>query len=545
MSFFNNKKKITTNNDEIIRTTANTSQIALLANGKVAKTFLKEINLPWDEQKKPVSIIYGNKQFGYFTSDKFNINEGLSFQFIPPTYKSNINFCIKYDDGTVKHSSKKQFQNPSPVVTKNVRVEYEGEFNSNYFLIGAQFVPNENTGDDRAYIPIIVNKVGEVVWAHLPQNGKVSFKKYPTVKPIAPGEYGIMFGEKQSYFERFNYKGDVLEYVFPKLAETPYIVHHDFVYLGDSKILTLGHKLHYVRNWFALKNNIIPNIASIFKPASFLSTTIDLVDLKTNSNKLVWDPMNHFNPLDGVPWARNTEHAKTSLLNQGRHFSFWGQDRAQVDWTHANTIEYYKGTGILVSLRNMSKVVLIDENSHDVLWTLGNSPKDTYQTLDLRHSFYHQHHAHILDDGKLMMMDNHSSPPAPTQIGSRVLIYGLNNETQKAQVVWNYQPQKAVQIGNRGSAYQIENKNVIAFYPASLGLMDHLIEVDRKTGQPLAHMKIYFTDVKRNFSDKQLKDLKDKGITPFRKIREGGGNRAIPLNTIGIEKRASNVSCKI
>jgi hypothetical protein len=73
--------------------------------------------------------------------------------------------------------------------------------------------------------------------------------------------------------------------------------------------------------------------------------------------------------------------------------------------------------------------------------------------------------------------------------------------------------------------------------------VDHIFEVDFKTGQPLAHMKIYFTDTKRNFSDKQLKELKDTGLNPIRKIREGGGNRAVPLQTIAHEKKVKDVIC--
>ena len=121
-------------------------------------------------------------------------------------------------------------------------------------------------------------------------------------------------------------------------------------------------------------------------------------------------------------------------------------------------------------MRNISKVVLLDENTFKVLWSLGNEVTDTYKTLDERHSFYHQHHVQLLPSGYIIMMDNHTSPPAQHKIGSRISIYGIDKNTKKAQIVWNYQPKNKIHIGNRGSTYLLKNENILAFYPVSLNL---------------------------------------------------------------------------
>jgi hypothetical protein len=405
-------------NTPVLKTKAETSQIALLANGAFAKSFVKNLFISTTET--PEYIVYGNSDFGFFKTKSFvKKNNSVELELIPPTYTSPIDVCVKYPGQKLKWSLQKSFTDPKPIALKNIRLNVEGDFTNDFFLIAAQFVPDESAPEGRAFIPVIANKFGELVWAHMPQNGKTSFKKYPTIKQIKPGEYGIMFGEKYSYFEHLDYKGNILDFVFPKEAQEPYIVHHDFVSLSDSKILTLGHKLHYLRNFLSLQKDFINPMISLQKPTRFLSTTVELVDLKANTHKVLWDPIDHFNPLDSkTPWARTEKELALNLSARAKHFYQWGKNRAQVDWTHANTIEYYPGVGILVSLRNLSKVILLDEKTYEVLWTLGNDRTDTFQTLNEKHSFYHQHHVQILKGGYIMMMDNHSTPPAPESLGS-------------------------------------------------------------------------------------------------------------------------------
>lgn len=538
----NNKSKTTLTPPLKIK--AEIPQIALLANGNIAKSFHKKISLDWEFQKTPKEIIYGNESFGFFSLKNFEAGATLDFSIVPFAFNEPINFCVRDQKGKVQWVSQKIYKNSRPVVLKNIRTETEGQFSHNFFLLSAQFVPDENNVKNRSFLPIVVNKKGEVIWGHLPQNGRHSFSRYATTKPLGNGNYGILFGEKYSYFEKFNHMGEIEEHIFPKRALEPYVVHHDFVYLGDSKLLTLGHKVYFVRNWFSLQKDFLNPVLAFLKPTSFLSTPVEIVDIKSNTKKTLWDPINYFNPLDEkLPWARNERHAALRLQQKARNFTLWGEPDAKVDWTHANTIEYYPGVGILVSMRNLSKVALIDEHTHEVLWTLGNSSDDTFQTLNERHAFYHQHHVQVIKGGYILMMDNHSSPPAPNNIGSRVLIYGLDKTTGKARVVWNYQPHSHIQIGNRGSAYLLDNDNILAFYPASLGASDYMVEVDRKTGQPAGFLKIYFTDIKRNFSSRQIEQMKASGQSPLLKIREGGGNRAVPIHTIGAEKRVKDVVC--
>ncbi|MGB0452487.1 MAG: aryl-sulfate sulfotransferase [Bacteriovoracaceae bacterium] len=511
-----------------INNKANLNRIAILGHGNLAKSFHKKLYVS-DESD---SLIYGNAEIGYFkTKDKFKDSIGTGFEYLPPTYLSKLEFCVEDKKGNLKTVQTKKLEAPKVPILENFGITKEGEFSDPFYLIGAAFIPTTGNLRDRTYFPVIINRFGEIVWAHLTQHGKLNFRRYLMVKPVGDGLYGVLYGEKSSFFEKFNSKGEIDFSINPKLSDNPYVIHHDFVY-HSNRLFTLGHKLHYLRNIYPLIDDTQHWLQFFTPPSTVVSTTLEEVNIGKNSSKILWDPIDSFNILKGVNWERTPAHANFALLNLGRHFSEFDKPEAQIDFSHANTLEYYPGLGYLISLRNLSKVVLLDEK-FNLVWTLGNDPEDTYQTKNLQHAFYHQHHAQILPSGYVLMMDNHSSPPAPNNIGSRVVVYGFDKEKGKAVVVWNYQPPHYLKIFNRGSAYMMGNRNVLAYYPASINQQDHMIEVDRETGKAVGHMKIYFSKYQIQVRSKNPK--KNEKVPVW--VTEGGGNRAIPLQKIGKEKR--------
>lgn len=177
--------------------------------------------------------------------------------------------------------------------------------------------------------------------------------------------------------------------------------------------------------------------------------------------------------------------------------------------------------------------------SGDRDWACRTKAHDTYQTLDERHAFYHQHHAQILPSGHILMMDNHTAPPATRNMGARVAVYGLDPLTKKSSIVWNFHPSEGIELKNRGSAYLLANSNVLAFFPASRDAIDHIFEVDSQTGKAIGHAKVHFAEITRRFSHKQLQLLAAQGQKPNVQQRLGGGNRASPLYQLGLEQPLS------
>jgi hypothetical protein len=526
------KKNIQTD----LKTKIYPSDIALFASRNIAKTYVKKMKIAISSDLKDIrSLIYGTKTYGYYELTEFTTQDNfLNFEFISPGFQEKIEFYAKTSFGT-HHLITKKITQPHNPILKEIIVQRKGQMSHNFFLLGGVYFPKVRRQQKRAYFILVLNRIGEIIWAHVPSYGERNIRKYPTVKQVSPGEYAVMFGEKWSYFERFNYKGDISKSISPKEAFVPYVIHHDFILKGDN-LIAFGLKRGYIRPYF-LPHDSFKTWSYFFKkPVSFLGATIEKVNLKTNKAQILWDPFKEksFGITKNLSWARNTESGLHQLNNRPMHFTKWGEEESNADWLHANSIHESK-EGYLVSFRNISKIVMFDKD-FKIKWTLGQDKSDTYYLPSEDYRFYHQHHATLLENGDILLLDNHTFPPAKYHIGSRVLILRRNEEQKTAHVVWNYRPSKYLLIGNRGSVEQLDNKNLLSFYPRSLLEKDHLIEIGYDTHRPVGHFAITFARIKKKVTANQLKYFKKtkQNFSPY--IFRGGGNRAVPIKTIGKEK---------
>ena len=513
------------------------SDIALFSNRGLAKSFQKEVELNWS--KNYDHVVYGNSIMGYFRVKGSNIkrvDSKIHFSIIPPTYRSKVEFYVTKGDLSIKIKEVKFMSNDSKIL-KNIRVQIKGKLSSNFFLLGGVYFPNKLISKKRGYFPIIINKLGELVWAHIPDSGKRNMRKYPVVKPLGNGEYGILFGEKWSYFEKFNSKGEVIEKLYPRDSKYEYVIHHDFIYNhSNHSILTFGHSLEYLNYYFVPRNGSKDLVNLFVKPLSFLSNPIIEVDLKSNDSHVIYDPVKDL----GVLYGHKTIK-KDGLLNllkktNAQHFTSWSKPDAKIDWLHANSMQV-TDEGILISYRNINKLIMYSHDFNEVKWAMGSDKSDDFFVQNRMDRFYHQHHATLLPDKRILLLDNNSGPDKTHHRGSRVLILKRDFLLGTAAVDWEYTATKHLNIGNRGSVELLENGNILAFYPRSLLQKDHLIEVDYDTKRPVGHIAIYFATIKKKVTKNQLKWLREnKKKFNFSPITRGGGNRAVPIGTIGEEE---------
>ena len=102
-----------------------------------------------------------------------------------------------------------------------------------------------------------------------------------------------------------------------------------------------------------------------------------------------------------------------------------------INWTHANSVYPVPGEdAVIVSFRNINRVVKIDTVSGDVLWQMG--PGMDFE-LESGSWFSIQHDAQILPNGNLLLYDNHY---AVTPTWSRGLEIAFDETTFEAQIVW-------------------------------------------------------------------------------------------------------------
>lgn len=94
------------------------------------------------------------------------------------------------------------------------------------------------------------------------------------------------------------------------------------------------------------------------------------------------------------------------------------------EWTHANTCVVLPNGDVLTSFRNLNLICIIDKETGDIKWRWGRGLAE----------LAHQHDAHFLENGNILVFDN-GAHRAATEINCSIVIE-LNPKTKK--IVWEY-----------------------------------------------------------------------------------------------------------
>lgn len=105
------------------------------------------------------------------------------------------------------------------------------------------------------------------------------------------------------------------------------------------------------------------------------------------------------------------------------------------EWTHANSLEVLGNGHWLISFRLTSTVVIVDPGSGDIVWRWG--PGDVPEAHDPKKwgsgELSHQHNAHMLDNGNILVFDNGCHRKRGPSF-SRII--EIDKETR--EFVWSY-----------------------------------------------------------------------------------------------------------
>lgn len=110
-------------------------------------------------------------------------------------------------------------------------------------------------------------------------------------------------------------------------------------------------------------------------------------------------------------------------------------DTGFVDFMHANSISLDSNGNLILSLRNFNEVVKISRQDSSIMWRLGGKHSDFQFVGDTLGGFKLQHHATLLPNGNVSILDNgtYHNPPI-----ARALEYELDENNGTATLVWEY-----------------------------------------------------------------------------------------------------------
>jgi hypothetical protein len=138
------------------------------------------------------------------------------------------------------------------------------------------------------------------------------------------------------------------------------------------------------------------------------------------------------------------------------------------DYIHANSLEWDRDGGIIVSSRMQSKVFKIDYATGKVLWTLGGygaKYSDFKIKDDPLGGFSRQHSVRRLPNGNILLYDNGNMRP---DMRSRAAEYRLDMKDMTATLVWEYRAPDAYPTHEFGGAVErFANGNTLITWSGS------------------------------------------------------------------------------
>ena len=168
-----------------------------------------------------------------------------------------------------------------------------------------------------------------------------------------------------------------------------------------------------------------------------VDSLVQEIDLKTGKLVFNWSALEHVPMSDSIFPAPKNENP-------------W-------ETYHANSISETSDGNLLVSMRHTSAIYKIDRKTGKVLWTLGGKHSDF--EMGPGTTFYYQHDAQPLGDGKVLLFDNGSSYTDRRHPFSRLKVIQLDGAARTATLDQDVIHDKAILAVSQGNARRLPNGN--------------------------------------------------------------------------------------
>jgi hypothetical protein len=133
------------------------------------------------------------------------------------------------------------------------------------------------------------------------------------------------------------------------------------------------------------------------------------------------------------------------------------------DLDHPSSLALDRDGNYVVSFQGMDEITKIDAATGRTIWRFGGRHNQFQLVDDPLGGFSGQHHVQVLDDGDLLLMDNHVRAFGP----SRAVEYRLDTTRMIARMVWEYRPQPTVFSSMLGSAQRLPNGATLVGFGAT------------------------------------------------------------------------------
>jgi hypothetical protein len=171
---------------------------------------------------------------------------------------------------------------------------------------------------------------------------------------------------------------------------------------------------------------------------------------------LVGDVLSEVNASGSVVWTWSTfDHLDTTRF-PGQHSQTYDNRGNGYDWSHANSISYVADQdALLLSLRHQNQVLLIDRQTSEIIWTLGED--GDFELTGDGEWFNSQHAATMPNAGEILLYDNGNEKSGNPE--SRSARYSIDTSTWVAREIWSWDTD--LFTSKLGDSDSLDNGNVL------------------------------------------------------------------------------------
>jgi len=318
---------------------------------------------------------------------------------------------------------------PLPSAIRSLRLVGNGAPSEPYTLVVPMLA--DTTGDANGYV-VMFDAAGEVRW----------YRGFPGLWPVEAKQQpnghvtvyvGRSFGWQPVYghFEELAPDGAVVRTY--GVAPPYYTDPHELLLSFADTTVVAAHMLGYELRRFHLSG-----------PGGPVGALLAVHTIERQTPATVptfrWSALDYFTPDDwpaGAPPIPDLDHP--SSLSLGRDGNY------------------------IVSFQAMDQIVKIDAETGEVIWRFGGR-RNVFRILgDPLGGFSGQHDVQVLDNGHLLLMDNHVRTFGP----ARAVEYSLDTRAMTATMVWEFRPAPAVVSMMMGSAQRLSNGATLVGFGAA------------------------------------------------------------------------------
>ena len=453
---------------------------------------------------KVIKIRYGNEDIGYFETEQFKIeNREIHLDILPPTYKKPVKFFAIFVSkgarsvllGTLSFSNE-LLTSLQPTITS------EGRFSFPYFFLNIDVSRKQNL---LRTLPAILNTKGELIWIYS-RPGNLQTKSLYGYQIVAAEKSFLLLSRRQET-ELVSIDGLGRE---PKIwnfrSERPGNSHaFDFDEKSNS-IFYLGfdcRELQASDEFIPLFTGLFGTFRKYFSPKrSYLGAKLIQFNLQTNQINVLWSTFDSFHPANNrteergnflyfdpfVSMVDMAQYRRVLAEKPEVNWFDWPMKKCDVDWSHENSVKFYKGKGFLISIRNLNKIIFMDENGK-LKWKLGTESGDHFQFQKESQGFSMQHGAQLLSESKILTYDNHETETSPAKryLSSRVMLIDISKSGKIPEP--EVYPLPFPKSLYRGSAESLPSGKIFAYLAGDRGMDSFIYEIDTHLKAPIARIK--------------------------------------------------------